>query len=80
MRLRDSDRIFTNLYGKCDEWVLRNAMKRGDWYQTRQILSLGSNWILDQISSSGLRGRGGAGFPTGMKWGFMNKIDENDTR
>uniref|UniRef100_A0A8C9PA56 NADH:ubiquinone oxidoreductase core subunit V1 n=1 Tax=Spermophilus dauricus TaxID=99837 RepID=A0A8C9PA56_SPEDA len=56
--LKDEDRIFTNLYGRHD-WRLKGAQSRGDWYKTKEILSL--------------RGRGGAGFPTGLKWSFMNK-------
>ena len=46
---------------------------QGDWYKTKEILLKGHDWILKEIRESGLRGRGGAGFPTGMKWGFMNK-------
>ncbi|KAG7237410.1 hypothetical protein INR49_032405 [Caranx melampygus] len=70
--LADEDRIFTNLYGRHD-WRLKGALKRGDWYKTKEILLKGVDWILNEIKVSGLRGRGGAGFPTGMKWSFMNK-------
>ncbi|XP_055943076.1 NADH dehydrogenase [ubiquinone] flavoprotein 1, mitochondrial-like [Argiope bruennichi] len=70
--LKDQDRIFTNLYGRHD-WKLKGALSRGDWYKTKEILIKGVDWILKEIKDSGLRGRGGAGFPTGMKWGFMNK-------
>uniref|UniRef100_A0A3Q3X9G4 NADH dehydrogenase [ubiquinone] flavoprotein 1, mitochondrial n=1 Tax=Mola mola TaxID=94237 RepID=A0A3Q3X9G4_MOLML len=70
--LSDEDRIFTNLYGRHD-WRLKGALKRGDWYKTKEILLKGVDWILNEIKVSGLRGRGGAGFPTGMKWSFMNK-------
>ncbi|KNE71437.1 NADH dehydrogenase [ubiquinone] flavoprotein 1, mitochondrial [Allomyces macrogynus ATCC 38327] len=70
--LKDSDRIFTNLYGFHD-WKLKGAMKRGDWYKTKEILLKGHEWILEEMKASGLRGRGGAGFPTGLKWSFMNK-------
>lgn len=52
---------------------LKGALKRGDWYKTKEILDKGVDWILNEIKVSGLRGRGGAGFPTGMKWSFMNK-------
>ncbi|KAG5675534.1 hypothetical protein PVAND_005430 [Polypedilum vanderplanki] len=70
--LSDQDRIFTNLYGRHD-WRLKGALKRGDWYKTKEILEKGVDWILNEMKASGLRGRGGAGFPTGMKWSFMNK-------
>ncbi|NWX55577.1 NDUV1 dehydrogenase, partial [Promerops cafer] len=70
--LRDEDRIFTNLYGRHD-WRLHGALRRGDWYKTKEILLKGVDWILGEIKTSGLRGRGGAGFPTGLKWSFMNK-------
>ncbi|NXQ69387.1 NDUV1 dehydrogenase, partial [Quiscalus mexicanus] len=52
---------------------LRGALRRGDWYKTKEILLKGVDWILGEIKTSGLRGRGGAGFPTGLKWSFMNK-------
>lgn len=70
--LKDSDRIFTNLYGKYDIGI-KGAMKRGDWYKTKEILHNGRDWIIDEIKKSGLRGRGGAGFPSGLKWSFMPK-------
>jgi len=70
--LSDEDRIFTNLYGRHD-WRLKGAMARGDWYKTKEIVMKGHDWILNEIKTSGLRGRGGAGFPTGLKWSFMNK-------
>lgn len=55
---------------------LKGALKRGDWYKTKEILLKGSDWILNEVKISGLRGRGGAGFPTGMKWSFMNKPND----
>ncbi|CAJ0610420.1 unnamed protein product [Cylicocyclus nassatus] len=70
--LKDSDRIFTNLYGRHD-FRLKGAMARGDWYKTKDIILKGSEWIINEVRTSGLRGRGGAGFPAGMKWSFMNK-------
>jgi NADH-quinone oxidoreductase F subunit len=70
--LADKDRIFTNLYGEHD-WRLPAARRRGDWDGTRELILKGRDWILEQIKESGLRGRGGAGFPTGLKWSFMPK-------
>ncbi|CAG8701564.1 14808_t:CDS:2, partial [Cetraspora pellucida] len=70
--LKDEDRIFTNLYSRHD-FRLKGALKRGDWYKTKEILLKGHEWILQEIKTSGLRGRGGAGFPSGLKWSFMNK-------
>ena len=62
--LQDKDRVFTNLYGLQD-WKLEAAMKRGAWLGTKEILEEGRDWIIDNMKASGLRGRGGAGFPTG---------------
>ena len=70
--LADQDRIFTNIYGRHD-WRLKGAMARGQWYKTKEIVEKGADWIINEIKASGLRGRGGAGFPSGMKWSFMNK-------
>ncbi|MEZ5813610.1 MAG: NADH-quinone oxidoreductase subunit NuoF [Alphaproteobacteria bacterium] len=75
--LNDEDRIFTNIYG-WESFSLKEARKRGDWDDTKAILAKGREWIIDEMKASGLRGRGGAGFPTGMKWSFMPK--ESDGR
>jgi len=73
--LHDKDRIFTNIYGFQDK-SLKGAMSRGLWDGTKQILEQGRDWIIDQMKASGLRGRGGAGFPTGLKWSFMPKVSD----
>ena len=70
--LKDEDRIFTNLYG-FEDWRLAGARKRGDWSTTKDILAKGQDAIIEEVKASGLRGRGGAGFSTGMKWSFMPK-------
>ena len=72
--LDDKDRIFTNLYGFQD-WGLAGARARGGWSGTKAILEKGHDAIIDEIKKSGLRGRGGAGFATGLKWSFMPKAD-----
>ena len=70
--LEDKDRIFKNLYGIHD-WGLKGARARGAWDGTKKILDLGREAIVNEVKNSGLRGRGGAGFPTGLKWSFMPK-------
>jgi NADH-quinone oxidoreductase subunit F len=70
--LQDKDRIFTNLYGAHSP-DLESAKKRGAWHLVPEMLQQTPEWICDQIKASGLRGRGGAGFPTGLKWTFMPK-------
>lgn len=70
--LKKENRIFTNLYGTQDPFI-NGAKSRGDWDNTKAILALGHDAIIDQVKASGLRGRGGAGFGTGLKWSFMPK-------
>ncbi len=70
--LNQQDKVFKNLYGLSD-WRLEGAKKRGIWDNTKELLSKGRDWIIDEIKKSDLRGRGGAGFSTGMKWSFMPK-------
>lgn len=70
--LKEQDKIFTNLYGY-ESAEIKSAMKRGDWDNTKKFLKLNPDDIIEEVKSSGLRGRGGAGFSTGMKWSFMPK-------
>jgi NADH-quinone oxidoreductase subunit F len=72
--LQDKDRIFRNLYGFHD-WKLAGARARGAWDGTKALIDKGQDWIINEMKASGLRGRGGAGFPTGLKWSFMPKND-----
>ncbi|MDA0239345.1 MAG: NADH-quinone oxidoreductase subunit F, partial [Proteobacteria bacterium] len=75
--LRDKDRIFTNIYGLQDSG-LAAAKARGDWDGTKALLERGREQVIEEVKESGLRGRGGAGFGTGLKWSFMPK--ESDGR
>ncbi len=70
--LADKDRIFTNIYG-FQEKSRKACMARGDWDKTADIIKKGRDWIISEVKDSRLRGRGGAGFSTGMKWSFMPK-------
>ena len=70
--LKEKDKIFTNLYGY-GKWNLEGAKSRGIWSDTDKLIAKGSDYIIEEIKKSGLRGRGGAGFPTGLKWSFMPK-------
>jgi NADH-quinone oxidoreductase subunit F len=72
--LKDKDRIFRNLYGLGDR-RLAGARAHGAWADTKALIDKGHDWIINEVKASGLRGRGGAGFPTGLKWSFMPKSD-----
>ena len=73
--IKDKDKVFSNLLG-FESYSLKSAIKRGDWDNTKKILSHNSDKIIEIVKDSWLRGRGGAGFPTGMKWSFVPKKDD----
>ena len=70
--LKDEDRIFKNLYNDLGSDI-ESSQKRGDWSNTRDVIKKGREWIINEVKTSELRGRGGAGFPTGLKWSFAPK-------
>ena len=70
--LKIEDKIFTNIYGN-NSPNLESAIRRGNWDNTKTLIHKGRDWIIEEMKASGLRGRGGAGFPTGLKWSFMPK-------
>ena len=70
--LKEEDKIFKNLYNSFG-WEIEKSLERSDWSNTKEIISKGRDWIINEIKTSELRGRGGAGFSTGLKWSFAPK-------
>ena len=70
--LKSENKIFKNLYNEFG-WEIENAFQRDDWKDTKNIILKGRDWIINEIKTSELRGRGGAGFSTGLKWSFAPK-------
>ena len=73
-KLSAEDKIFKNLDGKGD-WTIKGYEKRGGYKGLDKILKMDPMDIIEQVKASSQRGRGGAGFPTGLKWSFMPRPD-----
>ena len=70
--LKKENRIFQNLYNEFG-WDIDHSLKRDDWKNTKDLINKGREWIINEVKTSELRGRGGAGFSTGLKWSFAPK-------
>lgn len=60
-----------------ESWKLSNYERRGGYRAMRKAMAMAPDEIISVVKDSGLRGRGGAGFPTGMKWSFIPKDNPN---
>jgi NADH-quinone oxidoreductase subunit F len=67
--------IFAGLTREPDDWRLDAYVQRGGYAALKKILAekLSPDDVIAEVKKSALRGRGGAGFPTGLKWSFMPK-------
>lgn len=67
------DPVLTSHVREADAYTLESYVRRGGYQGLRRALALSPAQVIDAVKASGLRGRGGAGFPTGMKWQFVPK-------
>jgi NADH-quinone oxidoreductase subunit F len=66
-------KLLTARFGNPESWTLAAYEKAGGYAALRKALAMEPAAITEEVKKSGLRGRGGAGFPTGMKWSFVPK-------
>ena len=75
--LAEENKIFNNLYGQ-NGVALNIAKKLGSFADLKGILEKGTDFIINEMKASNLKGRGGAAFSVGMKWSFISKDDPRD--
>ncbi|MFS8638679.1 MAG: NADH-quinone oxidoreductase subunit F, partial [Gemmatimonadota bacterium] len=68
-------RILSAHFGDPEARTLEGWRARGGYEALKKALEMGPDAVIEEVKKSGLRGRGGAGFPTGVKWSFMPKDD-----
>jgi NADH-quinone oxidoreductase subunit F len=65
--------VLSKYFGEADARTLKGWKKRGGYEMLEKALAMEPTAVIEEVKASGLRGRGGAGFPTGLKWSFMPK-------
>jgi NADH-quinone oxidoreductase subunit F len=65
--------VLSRYFGDAEARTYAGWVKRGGYEALRKALGMTPEGIVEEVKASGLRGRGGAGFPTGLKWSFMPK-------
>lgn len=65
--------VLSQYFGEVEARTYDGWVKRGGYRALEKVLSMDCPQVIDEVKASGLRGRGGAGFPTGLKWSFMPK-------
>src|SRR5246500_2458048 len=68
----DEVRVVSRRFGK-GATDIEKYLEMDGYRSARKAIENGSEWIINEMKASGLRGRGGAGFPTGLKWSFVPK-------
>ncbi len=72
----ENPRILTRNYGAAESWSIDTYERNGGYQSLRKALAMGPEKIRDEVKAANLRGRGGAGFPAGVKWSFLKAHPE----
>lgn len=70
-----AEKILLDFVGSTESWTLASYQSRGGYQALAKVLQMEPAAVIEEVKQSGLRGRGGAGFPTGLKWSFLAKND-----
>ncbi|TEU04717.1 MAG: NADH-quinone oxidoreductase subunit NuoF [Candidatus Aminicenantes bacterium] len=71
-----AEKVLTQHFGLKNVYQIDEYIKQGGYEAVKKALKLKPEEILEEMKKANLRGRGGAGFPAGVKWGFVPKVDK----